>query len=137
LKTHKVSLIAISRGSVAGIVAISALANDVRIWESALTGFLAGLVYIILIMVIKRSHVDDPAYTIASHLVIYLKFIKIGTRFIGYIISRIIEFKSWMDYRTWTKIIRNLNCWCFNITRMGIIDCCLCCTIKRKWSFQN
>ncbi|CAK68529.1 unnamed protein product (macronuclear) [Paramecium tetraurelia] len=62
LKTHK------TRGSVAGIVAISALANDVRIWESALTGVLAGLVYIVLILVIKRSHVDDPAYTIASHL---------------------------------------------------------------------
>ncbi|CAD8209179.1 unnamed protein product [Paramecium pentaurelia] len=68
LKTHKTSLIALSRGSVAGIVAISAMANDVRIWESALTGVLAGVVYIILILVIKRSHVDDPAYTIASHL---------------------------------------------------------------------
>lgn len=68
MKTHKVSLIALSRGSVAGIVAISALANDVRIWESAFTGFLAGLVYIVLIMLIKRSHVDDPAYTIATHL---------------------------------------------------------------------
>ena len=63
-------MIAISRGSVAGIVAISAIANDVRIWESALTGILAGLVYIVLILVIKRSHVDDPAYTLATHLVI-------------------------------------------------------------------
>lgn len=68
MKAHKISLIAISRGSVAGIVAISAIANDVRIWESALTGILAGLVYILLILIIKRSHVDDPAYTIASHL---------------------------------------------------------------------
>ncbi|CAK89089.1 unnamed protein product (macronuclear) [Paramecium tetraurelia] len=68
LKTHKTSLIAIARGSVAGIVAISAIANDVRIWESALTGTLAGLVYIVLILVIKRSHVDDPAYTLATHL---------------------------------------------------------------------
>ncbi|CAD8094527.1 unnamed protein product [Paramecium sonneborni] len=68
LKTHKTSLIALARGSVAGIVAISAIANDVRIWGAALTGILAGLTYIILILIIKRSHVDDPAYTIATHL---------------------------------------------------------------------
>lgn len=71
-------MIAIARGSVAGIVAISAIANDVRIWESALTGILAGLVYILLILVIKRSHVDDPAYTLATHLVIIFYIIYRG-----------------------------------------------------------
>lgn len=70
LKSHRTSLISLSRGSVAGIVAISAVANSTRLWESAFLGVLAGFVYIVLVLVLKRSHVDDPAYALAAHFVI-------------------------------------------------------------------
>ena len=58
-----------SRGSIAGVVAVSAVVNHLRIWEAALIGVLAGFIYIVLILAIHRSHVDDPAYTIATHFV--------------------------------------------------------------------
>jgi len=63
-------LIALSRGSVAGVVAVSAVVNHLRIWEAALIGIFAGIIYISLTLAIHRSHVDDPAYTIATHFVL-------------------------------------------------------------------
>ncbi|CAD8208741.1 unnamed protein product [Paramecium pentaurelia] len=67
-KTYQISLIALTQGSVTGIVAISAMANDVKIWGSAFTGVLAGIIYVNLTIIIKRSHIDDPAQTIATHM---------------------------------------------------------------------
>ncbi|CAK91205.1 unnamed protein product (macronuclear) [Paramecium tetraurelia] len=69
LKKEKTSLITIARGSLAGVVAVSASVDDIQLWAAAFIGTLAGISYLVIQLIVKRSHVDDPGQAVGAHLV--------------------------------------------------------------------
>lgn len=53
-------MIALSRGAIAGLVAVSASADNIFTWAAALIGILAAAVYLVVAIGIKYSKLDDP-----------------------------------------------------------------------------
>merc|ERR1711988_635258 len=61
------SLLNCINGGLTGMVAICAGCNTVEPWAAAITGFIAGLVYVAVSNLVVRARVDDPLDAVAVH----------------------------------------------------------------------
>lgn len=68
-RTQDTSLIALGRGSVAGLVAVAASVAVIREWAAFLIGGFGGLFYLVLALALAKSPIDDPAQAASTHLV--------------------------------------------------------------------
>ena len=63
-------MVALSRGVVSGLVAVSAATDDMKPWTAFIYGVLAALLYSILAKVVPKAHIDDPVEVVPVYLVI-------------------------------------------------------------------
>jgi len=70
------SLVALSRGVVSGLVAVSAATDDMKPWTAFIYGLLAALLYSVLAKVVPKVHIDDPVEVVPVYLVIIISIIR-------------------------------------------------------------
>lgn len=69
LMDESTSLVALSKGILAGLVASSACASEMRPWAAFIYGLLAAVGYAVSAKVVPKAHLDDPVEVIPVFLV--------------------------------------------------------------------
>ncbi|CAD8115566.1 unnamed protein product [Paramecium primaurelia] len=90
------NLVALSRGVVSGLVAVSAAADDMKPWTAFVYGFIAALFYSILAKATPSAHIDDPAEVIPVYL---------GSGFVGIFLSGFFDTKAGAFYGFGFKLL--------------------------------
>lgn len=63
------SLIMLSNGNLAGLVAVTGSCNNIESWAAFLIGILGGFTYLFIAKVLHILKIDDPVDAIPIHLV--------------------------------------------------------------------
>ncbi|KAM3137819.1 hypothetical protein pb186bvf_010062 [Paramecium bursaria] len=88
-RDEQTSLVALSKGVIAGLVAVSAQANDIEGWTAFIYGLFAAIIYNVLAAAIPKYHVDDPIEVVAVHL---------GPGFLGIFLTGLFDKKAGLFY---------------------------------------
>ena len=62
-------MVALSRGIISGLVAVSAATDDMKPWTAFIYGLLAAVFYSVLAKVVPKAHIDDPVEVVPVFLV--------------------------------------------------------------------
>ncbi|CAD8132895.1 unnamed protein product [Paramecium octaurelia] len=90
------SLVALSRGIISALVAVSAATDDMKPWTAFIYGLLAAVFYSVLAKVIPKVHIDDPVEVVPVFL---------GNGFLGIFLSAFFDTKAGIIYGFGAKLL--------------------------------
>ncbi|CAK85357.1 unnamed protein product (macronuclear) [Paramecium tetraurelia] len=90
------SLIALSKGIISALVAVSAATDDIKSWTAFFYGLMAAGVYSVLAKAVPKHHIDDPVEVIPVFL---------GNGFLGIFLSAFFDSKAGFFYGYGGKLL--------------------------------